>query len=267
MLWVALLPAQDLKEFEKKVTEFTLGNGLHFILVERHDAPVVSFYNYVGAGSVRDPAGQTGMARMMARMAFKGTETIGTQGWAGEKQALDDVDQAYARLEEERGKGPRADPGRLAMTETQWKLAVDKAKAFVVPNELQRTIQENGGTELTARTLPDSAVYGYSLPSNRIELWFLLESQRLMHPVFRDFYGERAAAVQDYHSNVESKALPRLQEALLALAFTAHPYRRPESGWPSDVANLKRSQAQAFFDTYYVAANMVMAIVDRKSVV
>jgi len=78
-LWA---PAQDLKEFEKKVTEFTLANGLHFILVERHEAPVVSFHTYVGAGSVNDPSGKTGIAHMFEHMAFKGTETIGTRNWA-----------------------------------------------------------------------------------------------------------------------------------------------------------------------------------------
>ena len=71
--------AQDLKEFEKKVTEFTLPNGLRFIVVERHDAPVVSFHTYVNAGSVDDPAGRTGLAHMFEHMAFKGTRSIGTR--------------------------------------------------------------------------------------------------------------------------------------------------------------------------------------------
>jgi hypothetical protein len=40
---VLLLQAQDVKEFEKKFTEFALPNGLRFVLMERHDAPAVSF--------------------------------------------------------------------------------------------------------------------------------------------------------------------------------------------------------------------------------
>ena len=81
------LTAQDLKEFEKKVTEFTLPNGLHFTLVERHEAPVVSFHTYVNAGSVDDPSGSTGIAHMFEHMAFKGTESIGTKDWPAEKGA------------------------------------------------------------------------------------------------------------------------------------------------------------------------------------
>ena len=82
LLWAILGSAQDLKEFEKKVTEFSLANGLHFIVVERHEAPVVSCHTYVNAGSANDAAGQTGVANLAGRMALKGTETVGTRDWA-----------------------------------------------------------------------------------------------------------------------------------------------------------------------------------------
>ena len=85
--------AQDLKEFQKKVTEFDLPNGLHFIVIERHDAPVVSFHSYVNAGAVDDPKGETGMAHMFEHMAFKGTERIGTKNYPAEKLALDQVER------------------------------------------------------------------------------------------------------------------------------------------------------------------------------
>ncbi len=83
------LGAQNLKEFEKNVTEFTLPNGLHFIVVERHQAPVASFHTYVNAGAVNDPDGKTGLAHMFEHMAFKGTDSIGTHNWEQEKKALD----------------------------------------------------------------------------------------------------------------------------------------------------------------------------------
>src|SRR5512143_1452498 len=85
-------PSQSLKDFEKRVTEFTLANGLHFIVVERHEAPVVSFHTYVNAGSVDDPSGATGIAHMFEHMAFKGTETIGTRNWPAEKKAIEAVE-------------------------------------------------------------------------------------------------------------------------------------------------------------------------------
>src|SRR5205085_4528542 len=101
LLLPALLAAQSLKDFEKKVTEFTLPNGLHFIVIERHDAPVVSFHTYMNVGSVDDPGGETGLAHMFEHMAFKGTSTIGTKNWVAEKAALAAVEQVYDRLEAE----------------------------------------------------------------------------------------------------------------------------------------------------------------------
>ena len=95
-LGALLLPAQELRDYERKVTEFTLTNGLHFILLERHQVPVVSFHTYVNAGSSRDPGGQTGMAQMLARLAFKGTDTVGTRNWPEEKKELDELD-AWSR--------------------------------------------------------------------------------------------------------------------------------------------------------------------------
>jgi len=253
--------AQDLAEFQKKVTEFTLANGLHFILVERHAAPVVSFHTYIHAGSANDPSGQTGIARMVERTALNGTETIGTNAWADEKKAMDDVETAYDRLDAERNKGPGTDQNRTGVLGVQLRAAIDAASALGDPGELAHILQVNGATDVSSRTSVDSTEYACSLPSNRIELWFLMESQSLLHPVWRGFYKEREAALEDRRLNVESKALPKLEETMLATAFAAHPYRNPVSGWPGDVDNLRRSAAQAFFDRYYAPGNTVIAVV------
>src|ERR1019366_8658203 len=111
------LHAQNLQDFQKRVTEFTLGNGMHFIVLERHEAPVVSFHTYVNAGSVDDPKGLTGLAHMFEHMAFKGTDTIGTTNWAAEKKAMGDVERAYDQLEAERNKRAKTDPGKVKSLE------------------------------------------------------------------------------------------------------------------------------------------------------
>jgi predicted Zn-dependent peptidase len=256
-----LLPAQILKEFEKKVSEFTLPNGLHFIIAERHEAPVVSFHTYVNAGSTDDPSGQTGIAHMFEHMAFKGTETIGTTNWPEEKKALDAIEAAYDRLEAEQNKGPKADRAKIEALGQQVKMTIDRAQAFVIPNEFPRIIEENGGAGLNAGTSFDSTEYFYSLPSNRLELWFLLESSRFLHPVFREFYKERDVVQEENRMRVESSPQGKLLQDFLATAFAAHPYRNPPGGWPSDVDNLRLADARRFFETYYVPANIAIAIV------
>lgn len=260
-LGALVLPAQELRDYERKVTEFTLGNGLHFILLERHQVPVVSFHTYVNAGSAQDPAGRTGVAHMLEHLAFKGTDTIGTKNWPAEKKALEDLDAAYDRMEQERNKGLRANPGRLAALEADLAMTNTNAHDQIDPNEFMRALQENGGVGVTCHATPDAIETSYSLPSNRIELWFLMESQRLAHPVFRDFYAERDKARAEISNSVETRSVAKLQQTLLAGAFEASPYRHPVLGWPSDVANLRRTDAKAFFDTYFVPGNIVIAIV------
>jgi predicted Zn-dependent peptidase len=266
-----LAPAQDLQEppkrapefqeLQKKVGEFRLPNGLHFIVLERHESPVVSFHTWVNVGSVQDPAGETGLAHMFEHLAFKGTETIGTRGWPEEKKALDAIEEAYDRMETEANKGITAEQMRIDMLRTQVRIAVDNAQRLAAAADYRRILEENGAAELNALVSTGAAEYSCSLPSNRTELWFLMESQRLLHPAFREFYRERDLAMDEYRQGVELNLAARLRAELLAGAFEVHPYRNPPGGWPSDISNLRRTQAQAFFERYYVPGNITIAIV------
>src|SRR5882672_2634717 len=260
LLMALSLRAQDLKEFEKKVTEFTLANGLHFIIFERHEAPVVSFHSYVNAGSVDDPSGQTGIAHMFEHMAFKGTKTIGTKNYALEKQAMDEVERIYDRYDEERNKGVHADPKTLEELQQQLKAAMEKANSFVIPNAYPQLIEENGGVGMNAGTGEDSTNYFYNFPRNRLELWFLLESQRFYDPVFREFYKERDVVREERRMRVESSPQGMLVEALLASAFAAHPYHNMPGGWASDIENFRLTEAIAFYKKYYVPSNITIGI-------
>ena len=248
------------KSFEKKVTEFTLDNGLHFIVVERHDAPVVSFHTYVNVGSVDDPGGQTGLAHMFEHMAFKGTRTIGTKNYPAEKAAMDAVEQVYDRLDAERNKGPHADPKKVAAISTELAAAMEKADSYVEPNEYDRVVETNGGQDMNASTAEDSTDYFYSFPSNRIELWFLLESSRFLDPVFREFYKERDVVREERRMRVESSSQGKLIEALAATAYAAHPYRNMPGGWASDIDHFRRPDAERFYKQYYVPANITLGI-------
>ena len=261
LLAPVVLPAQDLQAFEKKVTEFSLPNGLHFLVAERHEAPVVSFHTYVNSGSVDDPGGQTGIAHMFEHMAFKGTESIGTKDWVAEKQSLDKIESLFDQIEAERSKGAKANSSKIDLLQMQVRSEIDRAESFVVPNEFWRVIEENGGAGLNAGTSLDHTEYFYSLPSNRIELWFLLESQRFLHPVYREFYKERDVVMEEERMRIESNPQGKLVQQFLAAAFEAHPYRNPGTGWPSDIVNLRLRDAQAFFEKHYVPANMTIALV------
>ncbi|MGK7925170.1 MAG: M16 family metallopeptidase, partial [Spirulina sp.] len=80
-----------------KVTEFTLDNGLKFIVLERHEAPVVSFATYADVGGADEPDGKTGVAHFLEHLAFKGTSRIGTRDYTAEKPLLDRLDRLIAQ--------------------------------------------------------------------------------------------------------------------------------------------------------------------------
>ena len=254
-----LLCAQDLKEFEKNVTEFDLPNGMHFIVLERHQAPVVSFYAQVNSGSTDDPGGKSGLAHMFEHMIGKGTAGIGSKDWGFEKKALEAVEAAYDKLEAERGKGPRANASTVERLQNILKSEIEKANKYVDPNAYTRLIDENGAVGFNASTGMDFTNYYYSLPSNRAELWFLLQSSWFKRPVFREFYKERDVVRDERRMRVESSPQGKLQEMLLATAFTAHPYRNLV-GWASDIENLRATDAEEFFKSQYVPENIVVSI-------
>ena len=244
----------------RSVTKFTLANGLTFLVLERHEAPVVSFHTYASVGSVDDPSGHTGLAHMMEHMAFKGTETIGTKNWTDEKKALDAVEEVYDRLEAEQNKAFRADPKKIDSLKSDLKGAIDKANSYVEPNEYDRIVESNGGVGMNANTAEDQTQFFYSFPSNRIELWFLLESSRFYHPVLREFYKERDVVREERRMRTESSPVGELVEEMLATAFNAHPYKVSPIGWGSDIENLRRTDAEQFFKRYYVPSNLTIAI-------
>jgi predicted Zn-dependent peptidase len=253
-----------LKEFEKRVSGFDLPNGMHFIVIERHDAPVVSFHSYVNAGAVDDPSGETGIAHMFEHMAFKGTEAIGSKNYPAERAALENVERVYDKLDQARREAAdhhtTVDSKSMQALQTELQEAMDKANSYVIPNEYDRIVEANGGVGMNAGTSEDSTNYYYSFPSNRLELWFLLESQRFLAPVFREFYKERDVVREERRMRVESSPQGQLVEALLAAAFEAHPYRNGAGGWASDIDNFRLSEAVKFFKTYYVPASITIGI-------
>jgi len=198
---------------------------------------------------------------MFEHMAFKGTQSIGSLNWPAEKKALDVVEQAYDRYDTERNKGHLADQAKLKTLREELSAAIEKANAYVDQNLYPNLIEENGGVGMNASTGEDSTNYFYSLPSNRTELWFLLESSRFIRPVFREFYKERDVVREERRMRTESEPQGKLLELLLGAAFDAHPYKNPAVGWPSDLDNLRVQDAEAFFQKYYSPANITLAIV------
>ena len=81
------------------------------------------------------------------------------------------------------------------------------------------------------------------MPSNRLELWAYLESERIGHPVEREFYKERDVVQEERRMRIDSYPIGRMVEQFLATAYVAHPYRRPGVGWESEISQVSATEA------------------------
>lgn len=242
----------------ERVTEFTLDNGLKFIILENHDAPVVSFVTYADVGGANEPKGKTGVAHFLEHLAFKGTRDIGTTNYTEENKLLTQLDQLSQEIKAAKETGKTEQVTKL---QEQFNQIQAKANTYVKQNEFGQIVEQAGGVGLNAATSSDSTVYFYSFPSNKLELWMSLESERFLEPVFREFYKEQEVILEERRLRTDNSAIGRLVESFLGTAFTEHPYKRPVIGYEQDIRNLSRQDVQEFFNTYYVPNNLTIAIV------
>ncbi len=253
--------AQTYLDLEGQIQEFTLDNGVHFIVLENHDVPVFSFRTFVNVGSANEVRGITGLSHILEHMAFKGTPEIGTSDYKKEKKAIAAEDAAFAALKVERRKGDRADPARLKDLEAAFTAAKDAAREFVVTNEFGQIVENNGGKGLNAYTNSDVTVYLYNFPSNRLELWAYLEGSRMAHPVLREFYTEKDGPVtEERRMRTDNNPIGRMIEQFQNLMFMANGYHHSTIGYMSDLQNISRADCQKYFDENYVGSNIVVAL-------
>jgi len=256
-----LAPPAAAQALEGRVTRIALDNGLRFLVMRRGTAPVFSASLRFKVGSADDRSGETGLAHLFEHLAFKGTSVIGTRDAKAEAEVLDAMDRVARDLNRELDRGRAADAQRLAALRAELKSLQDREEALVVKDELTRVLAGNGATGLNASTGQDLTSYIVSLPSNRLELWCLLEAARLRDPVLREFYSERDVVMEERRMRVDTQPDGKLYEQLLLTAFQASPYRVSTAGWMSDLERLTRPEADAFHRVYYVPNNAVGALV------
>jgi len=261
LLTVNLRAAESvLSDVEKNITEFQLDNGIRVIILERHNAPVVSFVTMFDVGGANEVKGITGTAHVFEHMAFKGTTTIGTKDYAQETEILNEMDAVYDRILTEK-KRPQPDTARMEELADELVRLQEKAAELVENNEFVNIVNANGGVGTNAGTGMDLTMYLINLPSNRVELWAWIESERILNPVMREFFKEKNVIQEERRMGSETRPIGRLLEDVQCAAFKAHPYGEPLIGHMSDLESLNRPAVRAFHEKYYVGRNMTIAIV------
>lgn len=243
------------------VVKHVLPNGMTFLFLQRRGAPTVSFVTHFRAGGVDEWTGISGTAHLFEHMLFKGSRSIGTKNLAAEEALFPLIDAVADSFTAEFRKGAMADTAELRRLRGRLKQLEDSARGFVVTNELDRILTENGAVGLNASTSNDVTNYFFSLPANRVKLWFILESDRLKNPVLREFYSERDVVMEERRLRTETQPFGMLLEEYLMVAYRAHPYGRPVVGHASEIQAVSRASALEYFRRYYGPNNAVVAIV------
>jgi predicted Zn-dependent peptidase len=256
----ALLFAQTFDAIKSQVKEHTLPNGMKFLVLERPEAPVVSFHTYADVGSSNESYGITGISHLLEHLAFKGTKVVGTRDYASEQKVMDQVDRTYQQLVREQT-AVKPDSGKIATLKAEFDRLGKEASGFVVVDQYTDLMREQGGPMINAYTSNDATQYISSLPSNKLEFWMAMESDRWMNPVFREFYKERNVVMEERRLGVETQPMGKLIEDFLAVAFKAHPYHHEVVGHMSDLQRITRADVRDYFQRFYGPSNLTVAIV------
>ena len=268
-------PAPEATAAAVSVDEFELDNGMRFLLARRPEMTTVAAAWVAHVGSANERPGITGLAHFFEHMMFKGTRTIGTKDIErdleiiAEQEAVQENIRAELRQLRRRFRlGEIDDPYDPAhRTETlnalraEFQQLVEEQRELMVKDELDRIYTDGGGASLNAFTSHDFTVYINRLPANRLELWFWLESDRLLNPVFREFYAERDVVHEERRLRTESTPTGRYDEQAEAMFWQSHPYSWPVIGWASDLEVISKAQADEFFSTYYAPNNLTAVLV------
>jgi len=252
--------AYDFSKIKDNISEFTLPNGLKFILLEDHSVPIATFMTFVNVGGSDEHIGIWGISHFLEHMAFKGTSEIGTTDFKAEKAIMDKMDAIFNKILEEKG-NVNPDKEKINKLETQLEELRKQAGKYVVDNELDKILKRNGAVGINAGTSKDFTMYFFSLPSNRVELWAYLESSRFSDPVFREFYKERDVIKEERRMGSENRPIGKLIEELIAIAFKDHPYHVNGIGPMSNINHITRDDMYRYFKTNYNTKNMVIGVV------
>ncbi|SYZ74378.1 Peptidase M16 domain protein [Candidatus Zixiibacteriota bacterium] len=255
--------------------EYWLNNGMQVLMVERHETPTVMAAIAARVGSANEIPGITGISHLFEHMMFKGTKTIGTKDITRELVIMSQLDSLRAlmrgeertmREEYRRGQindmlAPEAKTPRYRELDKIFDSLVVAERQLIIKDQLDQIYSKNGGFFMNAFTSEDMTAYFVRIPSNKLELYMWLESDRFQNPVFREFYSERDVVREERRLGLESTPTGSIEEEFQAMFWKSSSYAWPVVGWPSDLQSITREQADAYYNTYYSPNNLTMILV------
>ncbi|GHV49347.1 zinc protease [Bacteroidia bacterium] len=231
---------------------YTLDNGLKVYLSVNKDKPRIQTYVGVRVGAKNDPAETTGLAHYFEHLMFKGTSRFGTSDYAAEKPLLDRIEALFETYRK------TTDPEERKAIYAQIDSVSQEASKIAIPNEYDKLMSAIGAQGTNAFTSYDVTAYTEDIPSNEIENWAAIQSERFTDPVLRLFHTELETVYEEYNMSL-TRDMGRMIDTLLATLYPHHPYgKQTVLGSQENLKNPSITNIKRYFDTYYVPNNMAI---------
>ncbi len=234
---------------------YTLDNGLKVYLGKNEEEPKIQTLIAVRAGSKYDPADNTGLAHYLEHMVFKGTDKIGTQDYEKEKVILKQISDLYEQHKAE------TDPEKKKAIYKMIDEVSLEASKISIANEYDKMVNSLGAEGTNAFTSNEQTVYVNKIPSNELDKWLRVESERFSKLVLRLFHTELEAVYEEFNRGQDSDGRKQYYAVLKGL-YPNHPYGTQTTiGKSEHLKNPSMEAIHNYFDQYYVPNNMAVIMV------
>ena len=238
-----------------KTRIYTLDNGLKVYLSVNTDNPRIQTFVGVRVGGKNDPAETTGLAHYFEHLMFKGTSKFGTLDYASEKPLLDEIEALFEVYRK------TTDPSERKAIYARIDSVSQEASKIAIPNEYDKLMSAIGSRGTNAFTSYDVTAYTEDIPSNEIENWALIQSERFTDPVLRLFHTELETVYEEYNMGLTYDS-EKVFDTIMAELFPHHPYgKQTIIGTQEHLKNPSITNIKNYFDTWYVPNNMAVVMV------
>jgi len=237
-----------------KARIYTLKNGLTVYMTVYKDAPRIQTYIAVKAGSKTDPADATGLAHYLEHMLFKGTDKFGTKDYDKEKPELDKIVDLYEVYRN------TTDTAERRIIYHQIDSVSGVAAHYAIANEYDKMMSAIGAKGTNAFTWVEETVYVNDIPSNQLEKWLTIESERFRNPVMRIFHTELEAVYEEKNRGLDNDGTKEY-EAMNAGLWQKHSYGTQTTiGTIDHLKNPSIKKIKEYLAKYYVPNNMAICL-------
>lgn len=237
-----------------KARIYTLSNGLTVYMTVYKDAPRIQTAIAVRTGSKNDPADNTGLSHYLEHMMFKGTSHFGTMNFAAEKPYLDKIDslfEVYRNLK---------DSSKRSFTYHLIDSISGIAAKFAIANEYDKLMSAIGASNTNAFTWFEETVYINEIPSNQLEAWLTIESDRFFYPAFRIFHTELETVYEEKNMSLDNDN-DKLYDSLYSGLFKKHTYGTQTTiGKSEHLKNPSLISLKNYYNSRYVPNNVAICM-------